>query len=90
MQEQFPRNLYTLNKAKISPVGQNDTLLIKLSILSVIELIEIPPPMELHMFKKKGLQSIISSILNGDIAIFTFIHVPFIIYKYPYKIIIYQ
>ncbi len=24
MQEQLPRNLYTLDKAKISPVGRND------------------------------------------------------------------
>ena len=40
MQEQLPRNLYTDNKAKISPSGRNDILLIKLSMLSVIELIE--------------------------------------------------
>ena len=38
--ELLPRNLYTLNRGKISPVGRNDTLLIKLSILSVISLVE--------------------------------------------------
>jgi len=38
--ERLPRNLYTLNRGKISPVGRNDTLLIKLSILSVVTLVE--------------------------------------------------
>ena len=38
--ERLPRNLYMLNRGKISPSGRNDMLLIKLSILSVIALIE--------------------------------------------------
>ena len=34
------RNLNTLNRGKISPAGRNDKLLIKLSILSVVALVE--------------------------------------------------
>ena len=34
------RNLYILDRGKISPAGRNDTLLIKLSILSVAALVE--------------------------------------------------
>ena len=51
------RNLYTLNRGKISPAGRNDKLLIKLSILSVVDVAEKLLPM-CYMF----------STLNGDIA----------------------
>ena len=40
MQERLPRNPTSIECIKISPSGRNDTLLIKLSLLSVLELVK--------------------------------------------------